>query len=93
MGIEIGEDYLRHIPISEIKLIVEDDYFINGDLIKFDSPSIFVSITDPIKLENGDYELTLKSFGKQTCRYKSYFYNDKMESELNKLSYKAKCVE
>lgn len=86
--IEVGEDYLRHIPISSIKLVVEDDYFINGDLIKFDAPSIFISVANPVKLENGCYELTLRPVGKQTCRYKSHFYDDKMESELGKLSYK-----
>lgn len=85
--IEIGEDYLEHIPILSIKLVVGDDYFINGDLIKLDSPSIFISTADPVKLENGCYELTLKPVGKQTCRYKSYFYDDKMESELAKLSH------
>lgn len=93
--IEVGEDYLRHIPILSIKLVVTEDYFINGDLIKFDSPSIFVSIANPVKLENGCYELTLKPIGKQTCRYKSYFYDDELESKLGKLSYEFqnKCEE
>lgn len=85
--IEIGEDYFQHIPISEMKLIVDEDYFVKYDFVKLDSPSIFFIMEDPIKLENGNYELTLRPVGKQTCRFKSQCYDDEMESMLAKLNY------